>query len=297
MRTLSGWLRAIALSTAALLSAEALADGRIYLSSSDGNNQFHRYDIATNTWTTLRGYSTFTEFAVSPGGVLHAVTTGGQIQMYNEGNDTWSNTGVSTPISGNKGGLQIDAQGRYWYHQVDQPNVYYYENGQWNSINVGTNRGHRAELDPASGLLFVSRRGVTGGVLINTNTKQIVGHNDFGSNGEWARFSSIVGQYLYAQDDDDIWRFDLNNWGAAPVSIGPNQVDSFYPEATADRAGNALYSVRLGGGRFGRYDIGSNSWTMLANSPSIGNHSILAFVPEPATICLLVGGLVLLRRR
>jgi hypothetical protein len=293
----SGWLRAIALLTVTFVSLEARAAGRIYLSSSDGNNQFHRYDIATNTWTTLRGYSTYAEFAVSPGGVLFAVATNGQIQQYNEANDTWSNVGVSTPISGDKGALQIDAQGRFWYHQVNQPNVYYYENGQWSSINVGTARGHRAELDPASGLLFVSRLYSLGGVLIDTNTKQVVGHNDFGSNWEWARFSSIVGQYLYAQASGDIWRFDLSNWSAAPVNMG-HSIETFYPEATADRAGKFLYSVALGGGTFERFDLNTNTWSVLASSPGVGNHSIMAYVPEPATIgLLLAGGLILLRRR
>ncbi|MBN1953652.1 MAG: carboxypeptidase regulatory-like domain-containing protein, partial [Anaerolineae bacterium] len=264
-----------------LSESQPLADGGLlYLTSLDsGNTTFSVYDPAADTWTSLAGYDTGCQMAVSTEGQLYAYRRSpAQIEVYDPAVDVWSYV-MAAPggASGSYCNLEITRDGEFLYTQANGTTLYYTSGGVWNTLALPFTTNVMGDYDPTTHQYVVGEYGTVHAHMINLDDWTIT---DFllgpGSNGEYARFSSILGnRYYYQTGSDPIRSYDLSNPSLPGQDHGVSP--GFYCSSAADRINEVIYTSALDGNQLFVFDPAAGTLTPLASHGSIGNHSSIAY--------------------
>jgi uncharacterized repeat protein (TIGR01451 family) len=261
--------------------------GLLYLTSLDiGNTLFAVYDPATDSWTTLAPYETGVQMAVSASGQLFAYGySTGTIDLYDPATDTWSPVMPAPPgATGQYGNLEITNQGEFFYTEADATTLWYTSGGVWNTFALPFTSNVMGDYDPTTDQYVVGQLWTTNAHLIDVHTFAITDYTSPVGNGEYARFSVVMGnRYYFEAGQSNIHYFDLSNPAAPPVDTGVNW--GFYSSAAGDRANNVIFNASLDSMDLVLYDATANTLTPLNGYGNGGWHSSVAYAvaSEPQT--------------
>lgn len=268
------------LSAYAPCGATSPGSGVLYKHSLDANNQFDKYDIATNTWTPLNGYSSRLNM-VSVGGVLYALSEStNMIQSYDPATDTWIDVLSGPNASLMPGNLERLPNGEFIAHAASSGNIHYTVGGAWTSVDLGFQPNAIGDFDPASNRLVVGEFETDRFHVIDVSSWAEVGQVALGgSNGETARAGAVLGSRFYTQYGfTNLLSFDIASVGD-PQDHGGNTSYEFYDSIAADLSTGLIYVASLSGSSLKSWDSVGLSVTDLAGGFDNGNHSSLVWVP------------------
>ncbi len=255
---------------------------RLYQTSLNiGDTSFAVYNPSTDAWTTLAPYETGCQMAVRQNGDLYAYGYDtGTIDRYDPTTDTWSPVMAAPPGSnGEFCNVEITNAGEFLYTQSNNTTLWYTSGGVWNTLALPFLANAMGDYDPTTDQYVIGQYQTTNAHLIDVHSWAITDFTSSESNGEYARFSVVMGsQYYFHVDTSNIFSFDLGNPSAAPFDYGVSP--GWYNSAAADRSSGIIYTSHLYGSTLARFDPATSSLTPLTGKP-VTNHSSLAFVPAP----------------
>jgi hypothetical protein len=259
--------------------------GLLYLTSLvTPNSTFVVYDPATNSWTTLNGYETGCQMAVGIGGELYAyLYSPPQIEVYDPGSDTWSYVMAAPPgTTGMYCNLEVTRDGEFLYTESFGTAVHYTQGGTWHTFSVPFTTNVMGDYDPAAHQYVIGELYTLNAHLIDLTTWTITDFVGALSNGEYARFSSVMDGRYYCQADGSIYSYNLSTPSEPPQDHG---YPGYYPSSAADRASHVIYVASLDGSQLQLFDPAAGTMTSLAPSGIFINISSLAFAaPWEATM-------------
>ncbi len=255
------------------------ATGLLYLTSLDiGNATFAVYDPATNSWTTLAPYETGCQMAVDGSGQLYAHNfNAGTIDVYNPATDTWSPVMPAPPGgSGQYCNLEITNAGEFLYTEFNNTTLWYTSGGAWNTLPLPFTTNAMGDYDPLTDQYVVGEAWTTNAHMIDVHTWVIA---DFASpvpNGEYARFSVVLGnRYYFEANASNIHSFDLGSPGSPPLDHGVSP--GFYTSAAGDRVNSMIFVASLDSTALSLFDPATNLLTPLTGYGISAWHSSVAY--------------------
>ena len=262
------------------LAAQAQDEGVLYRVSLDsGNTDFSRYDIATDTWTTLAPFSTGSQMATSADGRLFGWNSiAGEIQEYSPMSDSWSFIQSIPPVTQSYGNLEYRANGEWVYTASNTPTLYYTVGGEWQTLALPFSPNAIGDYDPVTDTLVIGQYTTSFFHAVDMGSLTITSFTMDGSgNGERSRCGQIRnGRFYYETQSNPLRYLDLANNMAAPVDVAPSF--GFFPTCAVSETAEELYILSLEGLTLSRLDLPDSGSTPLAGHTSVGNHSSLTWV-------------------
>lgn len=259
----------------------AVTGGKLYLTSLDiggiGDDYFAVYDPATNAWTTLTPYETGCSMAVDIAGNLYAYGHDTDtIDRYHPGTDTWSAVMAAPPgTNGAYCNLEITNQGQFIYTQAQNSTLWYTSGGAWNSLAMGFTGNIMGDYDPTTDQYIVGEFSTVNAHLFDVHDWSVTHFTAGpGTNGEYARFASILDGHYYYQTSANIYSYDLSS----PATPGTDHgFPAYYPSSAVDRVNQVIYVAGLYLDTLSLFDPAAGTLTPLAAPTGSGAHSSLAY--------------------
>jgi len=254
-----------------------LDGGLLYKTSLDiGDLGFAVYDPGTDTWGDLTPFDTGCQMAVSATGQLWAYDHNGWISVYDPSTDTWGYIVDAPPgATGSYCNLEMTNDGQLLYTEAWGTTLWHYTAGVWVSIALPFATDAMGDYDPTTDQYVIGEAWTTNAHWIDTDTWTMTDYYSPVGNGEYSRFSVVMGnRYYFEAGGSSIHYFDLGNPSAPPVDTGV--VAGWYTGAAGDRADGLIYISSLDGTQLWAYDTVTNGLTPLTGG-GYGYHSSLAF--------------------
>jgi hypothetical protein len=259
----------------------------LYKHSLDANNQFDRYDIATDTWTPLNGYSSRLNMAFSDGRLYALNADTNMIQIYDPGFDSWTDVTAGPAADLAYGNLERLPDGEFVAHaSVGSSDIHYTVGGAWTTTNLGFQPDAMGAYDPDTNRLIVGEYATDQFHVIDVGTWTQVGQIALGGfNGEYARAGTILTGRFYTQyDSTNLLSFDIATISDI-VDHGAGTSFQFYDSLAADPRTRTIYVCDLFGSQLQSWDSVGLSVTPLTGGPDNGNHSSIVWFGDLGGEC------------
>ena len=265
---------------------KAPVNGKVYLTSSNGDAGFYGYTILTNSWATLANPPSTTRSQITTDGTLvYSLGSNNVIYRYNPANNSWSVDPTPGPnaqeASSPIGFFKWTSQG-FYYVKDGSTNLRHYKNNAWTLIPLPGNASSAGSWDKAKNELYIRTYSQLGFRVINTLNDAIVRTITDATNvGENSRTGSLSGGFFYTRTfTGTLQKFDAVSGVKTDTAQKP--LSDHLGTDTDVTTGLIYLSGYSGQGTsFQRYNPGNNTITTLANQPNVSNHSTITVVTGP----------------
>ncbi|HRI10663.1 MAG TPA: DUF4215 domain-containing protein, partial [Nannocystaceae bacterium] len=259
----------------------------VYLTSSNGQQGFYGYNIATNMWSTLANPPNVTRSQITnDGSSVYLLGSNNVIYKYNPATNAWTTDptpGPNANEAGNPLGYFKWTNQGFYYLKDGSVNLRHYKNNAWALITLAGNGSSAGSWDRANNELYIRTYAQLGFRVINTTNDTVARTiTDATAVGENNRTGSLSGGFFYDRfSNSTIQKLDKTtgaktNTGVTPVSD--------HCGTDTDLNTGLIYFSGYGGQStsFQRFNPANNSIQTLANQPSVPDHStITVLIPPP----------------
>ncbi|TRY32518.1 PEP-CTERM sorting domain-containing protein [Aliiglaciecola sp. M165] len=301
-----------ALPVIASTSAQASLIYRTGTNSSQQAPAFDVYDTNTNTWSSramLPGSNT-TQLASNSNSVF-ALTEDANIYQYDATLDQWMFHLAGPAASIGRHAISmfdIDANGEFYWGDDGSSQLHYTVGGNWNTIGTPARISSGSDIDMVNNQLLIRTYFQAGFFTYDIDTQSFgTVCNSATTVGENGRVGGYYDGNFYSSVFSGGNMLATNTTTCQQVDTGAALTAT---HASMEVSNDGLIYLNGYSGTqtvFEVYDIATNTFTSLANAPTCapGDHCSLAIVedinrvevPEPASIALILAGLLGLRSR
>ena len=143
-------------------AAPTAAGAKVYYSDSNSygpTTPFFEYDVASDVWTPRADipHPNTTQLAADETGTVYALPEDGNVYRYDPGGDAWVLVMVGPAAAVGRNNISFfEANGGEFYWGRDATTTLYYTSGgTWNSIGTPRTISSGADVDRATGILYI----------------------------------------------------------------------------------------------------------------------------------------------